>query len=106
MPHSAYLVTAIGNPERFYNDICRMGIEVRGAKYFRDHYLFQGKDWQECSRDAAELGVETIIVTEKDAVKITQPPEFPLRIAIQSTEIRNDNGFRQLLRNCIQEYWH
>jgi tetraacyldisaccharide 4'-kinase len=106
LPRSAYLAAAIGNPERFSKDIHRMGIEVRGARYFRDHYRFQENDWRDCSRDAAKCGAEAIIITEKDAVKITQPPEFPLRIAVQSTSVHDTNAFRQLLLNCIQEYWH
>jgi tetraacyldisaccharide 4'-kinase len=106
LPRSAYLVTAIGNPERFFNDIRRMGIEVRGTRYFRDHYRFQESDWRDCSQNAGKCGAETIIVTEKDAVKIAQPPEFPLRVAMQLTEFHDISAFRQLLRNCIQEHRH
>lgn len=103
-PRSAYLVTAIGNPVRFFNDVHRMGIEVRGTKYFRDHYHFKEEDWRYCSREAGKCGAEIIIVTEKDAVKIAKPPEFPLQIAVQSTEIHDINGFRQLLRKKIEEH--
>ncbi len=39
LPHSAYLVAALGNPQRFEQDVRRLGIEVRGAKFFSDHYL-------------------------------------------------------------------
>jgi tetraacyldisaccharide 4'-kinase len=102
LPCSAYLVTAIGNPERFNNDIQRMGIEVRGKKFFRDHYRLQEKDWLDCSNDAEKCGAEAIVVTEKDAVKIMQPPEFPLQIAMQSTEIHDIRGFRQLLQKVIK----
>ena len=37
-PHSAYLVAALGNPQRFEQDVRRLGIDVRGAKFFPDHY--------------------------------------------------------------------
>jgi tetraacyldisaccharide 4'-kinase len=104
LPHSAYLVAAIGNPERFHNDIRRMGIEVRGANYFRDHYRLQEKDWRNCVNDARKCGAEAIVVTEKDAVKITHPPEFPLQIAMQSTEIHDISGFRQLLQKMLKEH--
>jgi tetraacyldisaccharide 4'-kinase len=103
LPSSAYLVTAIGNPERFYKDICKTGINVYGMRSFRDHHRFVLKDWQDCVRNAEKSSAETMIVTEKDAIKITQPPEFPLQVAVQSTELRGPENFRQLLRNCIQE---
>jgi tetraacyldisaccharide 4'-kinase len=104
LPHSAYLVTAIGNPERFKNDIQRMGIEVRGAKYFRDHYRFQEKDWLDCSIDAKKCCAETFVVTEKDAVKLEKPLAFPLRVAMQSTEIQDIRAFRQLLEKVIKNH--
>jgi tetraacyldisaccharide 4'-kinase len=103
LPKTAFLVTAIGNPERFHDDIRRMGIDIRGMRKFKDHHRFSLKDWRDCSRSAEKCGAETLIITEKDAVKIIQPPEFPIRVAIQSTEIDNPDEFRQWLQSCIRE---
>jgi tetraacyldisaccharide 4'-kinase len=104
LPGSAFLVTAIGNPERFNRDIRRMGIEVSGTRYFRDHHCLSEQDWLACAKEAEKCRAETIVITEKDAVKITNPPRFPLRVAVQSTEMQDSSGFRELLRQIIAEH--
>jgi tetraacyldisaccharide 4'-kinase len=99
---SAYLVSALGNPERFHRDIQQLGIEVRGAKSFPDHYWLKQKDWLACVSEARSKTVDTIIITEKDAIKISQPPDFPLMVSIQSTEISDAPAFELVLKNCIE----
>jgi len=54
-------VAGIGNPERFFDHLARLGIAARKLA-FADHHVYR----------AAELklpGVEVIVMTEKDAVK-------------------------------------
>jgi tetraacyldisaccharide 4'-kinase len=97
---SAYLVSALGNPERFHRDVRRMGIEVRGTRSFPDHYWLEREDWLACVGEARSKSVDAIITTEKDAVKISQPPDFPLLIAIQSTEVSDARAFEQVLQSC------
>jgi tetraacyldisaccharide 4'-kinase len=99
---SAYLVSALGNPERFHRDIRQLGIEVRGAGSFPDHYWLKRKDWLACAGEARNKAVDAIITTEKDAVKISQPPDFPLMVSIQSTEISDARAFELVLKNCVE----
>ena len=80
LPHSAYLVAALGNPQRFEQDVRRLGIEVRGAKFFSDHFWPAPGDWRACAEDARSKHAEAIITTEEDAVKISQPPDFPVMV--------------------------
>ncbi len=101
---SAYLVAALGNPERFRRDILRLGIEVRGIRFFADHKWIDWKDWQSCAEEARNKTADAIITTEKDAIKISQPPDFPLLVSVQATEMSNENAFKTVLRNCIEEY--
>lgn len=102
-PKSAYLVGALGNPERFRSDVRRLGIDIKGARFFRDHYKPTSKDWQACIEQARRSGVEALITTEKDAVKIGQNPDFPLLVAVQSTEISDAHGFETVLKTKIEE---
>jgi tetraacyldisaccharide 4'-kinase len=103
-PHSAYLVTAVGNPARFQRDIQQLGIEVRGVHFFRDHYRLEQKDWDACINEARIKSVDAIITTEKDAIKILRSPDFPLYVAIQTLELSDENNFRQVLVNSIKNY--
>jgi tetraacyldisaccharide 4'-kinase len=102
VPQSAYLVCAVGNPERFQRDIRRMGIGGPGGSFFPDHHVLRQKDWQNCADRARRKGAETIITTEKDAIKIVEPPDFRLFVAVQSTEMVNTEEFGILLNNCVK----
>lgn len=99
---SAYLVAAIGNPGRFRRDIGTLGIEVRGARFFPDHHWVRGSEWKACIDEARVRGAEALIITEKDAVKMTEPPDFPLLVAVQSSEIREAGAFEALLKACAE----
>ena len=54
-------VAAIGNPDRFFNFIRSYGIRIT-TKAFADHHIYQ-------SGDLAFAGDQTVLMTEKDAVK-------------------------------------
>jgi tetraacyldisaccharide 4'-kinase len=100
---SAYLAAALGNPGRFCDDVRRLDIEVRGCGFFRDHHWLQKKDWLACTEDARSKGADAIITTEKDAVKISQPPDFPLLVAVQATEMSDARAFELVLTKYIRE---
>jgi tetraacyldisaccharide 4'-kinase len=58
---SVHAVAGIGNPDRFFAHLERLGIQARRHP-FPDHYLFQPADLK-------LPGAEVIVMTEKDAVK-------------------------------------
>lgn len=99
---TAYLVSAVGNPERFRRDIERTGIRVTGATSFADHHRIGPKEWQGCIVEAMNKNAEVMIMTEKDAVKIDNPPAFPLLVAVQDTVISDPGKFEQILRESIE----
>jgi tetraacyldisaccharide 4'-kinase len=101
-PPSAYLVAAIGNPERFLRDARHIGIDVRGTRFYPDHCRLSPKDWQRCLNEARRKGAESMITTEKDAVKIAAPPDFPLLVAVQTTEIADAGSFEHALKERIE----
>jgi tetraacyldisaccharide 4'-kinase len=100
---SAFLVCALGNPERFQRDIRRLGIGGPGAKFFSDHHRISPKDWRNCAEEASRKGADALITTEKDAVKISEPPDSPLLVAMQSTEMADAHEFELVLKKCIEE---
>jgi len=100
-PETAFLVAAIGNPGRFKRDVKNMGIEARGCAFFNDHAVIGKKDWDTCVKAARQAKSEAIIITEKDAVKISNPPDFPLFVAVQNTELRDEARFREILARAL-----
>ncbi len=97
----AYLTAAIGNPERFYTDISRTGIEVRGCRFYRDHHRADMDEWREIARAATDSGAEAVIVTEKDAVKMNFLPDFPVLVALQGMSFEREDELRLALSKCI-----
>jgi tetraacyldisaccharide 4'-kinase len=98
---TAFAVAALGNPLRFLSDLERIGIEVRGKKLLPDHYNPSRKDWIFCCEQARSRAVDAIVITEKDAIKISQPPDFPLMVAVQSTRIFDSGALENILSKCI-----
>jgi tetraacyldisaccharide 4'-kinase len=95
---AAFLVAALANPERFRRDVSSLGIPVQGARFYRDHYCLKPRDWISCVREARTCGADAIMISEKDAIKLSQPPDFPLMVAVQSTRIAESTEFENILR--------
>ena len=97
---SAFLVAALGNPSRFQTDVLKLGIRVSGSRFFKDHYRLHPQEWRECVHSARESGAEAIIMSEKDAVKVSEPPDFPLLVSVQTTRFVNEDAFIEILLRC------
>lgn len=65
-------VTGIANPASFYQMIQDWEGQVVAALEFPDHHVYSANDWQRINRDAR--GVDYIITTEKDIVKLIRFP--------------------------------
>lgn len=63
------LVLGIGNPKSF-ESLLNRNFDVKEHFVFRDHHYFEQKEIDEILRRCTELGVQKIIVTEKDAIKL------------------------------------
>jgi tetraacyldisaccharide 4'-kinase len=100
---SAFLVAAIGNPQRFLQDVRTLGIDIRGSRFFRDHHRLSLSDWHACAGEARRLGAESMIATEKDAVKVICPLDVPLLVAIQSTQLDEQAVLERMLAAMTKE---
>ena len=62
--------SAIGQPEQFYNLLKQSGANIIKSISFADHHSYSQKDIDELLETAKDIGADTLITTEKDAVKI------------------------------------
>ena len=62
----------IGNPNSFELTLGELGIRLAGFKAFRDHHAFDPATVEGLGTWARERGVDTIVMTQKDAVKIPE----------------------------------
>jgi tetraacyldisaccharide 4'-kinase len=96
-------VAAIGNPQRFRRDIEALGIEVRGGRFFRDHYRLLPEDWQSCLLESRAGGAPALVTTEKDAIKIPEDLDLPLFVSVQSTRVVEAEEFAQRVARVLGE---
>lgn len=69
---SVTAIAGIGNPQRFFNTLKEMGLQVDGTE-FKDHYVYQKSDFSRLlNQESVKIEQKPLIMTEKDAVKCTQ----------------------------------
>lgn len=61
---------AIGNPAAFERQLSSLGVRVADILCFRDHHRYTEGDLDRLHRRALRCGVDTVVMTQKDAVKI------------------------------------
>jgi len=97
---SAVIFSGIGNPQAFEEAVCSLGINIAEALRFTDHYDYAQADLDAIVKCAKERNLDTIITTEKDAVKIAQLEISGLRILslnIKLIIIKNEAEFDRRL---------
>ena len=102
-------VSAIGNPASFERTLRDLGAEIISSMRYPDHHDYTVIEMEDILRQADSFGAETIIVTEKDAVKI--PDEvaretWSIPIFVISVEVTFQTGaaeFESLLRQRLAE---
>ncbi len=99
------LVSGIANPDSFKGMVINLGARIGASFDFPDHYAYSREDLDNIMRQATEKNTDSIVITEKDAVRLSalpltdyQLPVFVLRIEISITknEERLHNRLRQL----------
>jgi len=68
----AAIFSGIGNPEGFANCVSGLGVKVARSFVFADHHDYTQEDILRVIQEAKEDGLEAIITTRKDAVKIRE----------------------------------
>jgi tetraacyldisaccharide 4'-kinase len=71
---AAFVFSGIARPDRFEAEVRSLGIRVVGIRRFRDHHRFRSRDLEEIARAARSEGVDVLVTTEKDLVRIDDWP--------------------------------
>lgn len=102
-------VSAIGNPASFEQTLRDLGAEIMESIRYPDHHEYTVKEMRDVLQQADALGAESIVITEKDAVKI--PAEFAksnwnIPIFVICVEVKFQAGaaeFQEELRRRLSE---
>jgi tetraacyldisaccharide 4'-kinase len=92
----------LGNPAGFGHTLATCGYEVAGFHEFPDHYQYHESDLNRLAAEAKRLGVEALVCTQKDLVKIRRDqlgdrPLWAVRVGIEFL-----HG-REVLENKLSE---
>jgi len=94
----ALAFSGIGNPLSFENTLNHLGIQVLRHRKFRDHFAYESKDILELDREAESLGVDLIVTTEKDSVRIPLINELKIPIHVLKIDLKVTDGEEILLK--------
>ena len=72
--------------------------------HYRDHYDYKQNDLDEIKQKCAKLGINTIVTTEKDAVKLSSVNYQPLDIVVMHVEPEITKGEEVLTRRLASLY--
>jgi len=84
------IVAGIGNPASFYAMVRQWEAQIDEIFEYPDHYRYAQADWQSLSRDTR--GVELIVTTEKDLVKLESFPFAKGKLVALRIEPQVDGG--------------
>jgi tetraacyldisaccharide 4'-kinase len=88
-------LSGIATPESFEALVLRFGAEIRYCERFLDHHRFSEGELHRFYKQAREAGVDCIVTTEKDAVRLdpswkTDLPFYFIRLEIEILEGAKD----------------
>ncbi|MFZ1702098.1 MAG: tetraacyldisaccharide 4'-kinase [Pyrinomonadaceae bacterium] len=93
-----YAFCGLGNPNGFFDQIRRNGVDVTGVKAFADHYNYTLQDMAELQRSAVDSGAECLVTTAKDAVKLSDLKfEIPCYVVEIDVELDDPEQFAAML---------
>jgi tetraacyldisaccharide 4'-kinase len=84
--------SGIGNPESFKKTLLSTGIDLRGFRSYRDHYRYNLRDVGKIIKDAKKSGVDWIVTTEKDIMRL-RGLNIPGDIVALAIEFSVEEGF-------------
>ena len=94
------LICGIGNPAAFADTCRKAGLKVEATLWFPDHHHYTNEDLTEIAERAASRGINRVIMTVKDMVKI--PAESPF-LALEIAAVFPVLKHRKLLESLLFE---
>jgi tetraacyldisaccharide 4'-kinase len=103
-PDPVFAFCGIGNPEAFWADLERWGLNLVGRKSFRDHHRYTTREIRGLAEAAISAGAKALVTTEKDAQNLDNelPPSIPIYLAAIALELPDEAQFLRDLRERLK----
>ncbi len=82
-----FAFSGIAKNESFVEMIQRLGCNIRGILAFSDHHKYTNKDFRTILQAAKHAGVDALLTTEKDYVRIAGKTKWPLDLLVLGVRI-------------------
>jgi tetraacyldisaccharide 4'-kinase len=99
-PGAVIAVAGIGNPSQFFAGLRDAGVDVRATKAFADHHRYTVADVRAIADAARAAGVERVITTPKDAVRLEPLGVLPFTLSVATLTLALDP--RDTLFACVE----
>jgi tetraacyldisaccharide 4'-kinase len=99
----ALAFAGIANPCQFFGMLRQNGIQFRDSIGFYDHHDYTKADYQRLKARCQSLSADTLITTEKDAVKLDPIALWPLKVVVVKITFEVDNleGLGRMLSTTV-----
>ena len=90
--------SGIAKPDRFFEDVRKLGCELLDVKKFKDHHDFKKKEIESIWQQAESLRAEAVVMTQKDQIKILKDTAFTIphfALAIELVIVSNLDKFEE-----------
>lgn len=84
------LFCGIGDPDSFENLAAGLGVKIGLSFRFCDHYAYTQKDLERIMEESRKKGIDTVLTTEKDAVRLYElgVRSYELRVLVLRIELK------------------
>ncbi|GAB6905284.1 Tetraacyldisaccharide 4'-kinase [Desulfosarcina cetonica] len=94
----------LADNEQFFASLRQVGCEIIRRVEFKDHHRYTPSDIHELVESAIRLGVDCLVTTTKDDVKIDRPKSLPIEWVVVDVQIgmpMDGERFRQFLMQSL-----
>jgi tetraacyldisaccharide 4'-kinase len=93
----------IARPHDFASTLEKTGATIVWKRFFPDHHYFSRQEMESVAAEAVRAGAETVITTEKDAVRIPPGVSWPLPVYALVIELNTGRDGDKLLESVLHE---
>ncbi len=98
-----FLAAGIANPGRFETTVEELGANIVGKKWFRDHKFYSVEQIDKVIKEAESREADIILVTMKDAVRLSHKNADNFCALQTRTEIENMEAFTGILLDAARQ---
>ena len=84
---TALVFSAVASNRGVYETVSECGVQIQAHLEFEDHYRYKGADFETINRLARQRGVDLIITTSKDQVKLNRNRSWAADLVVMGIEL-------------------